>query len=296
MNTRRQDIEALRLLSAFGIVWFHTGTVGVPGGGWGYAGLVAFLALSVQLGGRRGQADAATLKRRARRLLLPWACWFGIYGLWNAHQGLPLLAADQHPVAAVLAGTSIHLWYLPFMFMVLVGLDVLKAHAPPALLSAAAGGLAIAGVASAPWWRPISLGWPYPLLQWADAAAPVLLGVFLSGASALPRALRLALSAGVVLAAAAILPFQWLGLPMLLGSLAALLVHGGGLAGRIRIDLRPASDCTLGIYLCHSLVFALLLQVGGLPAELLPLAIFGLSLAGVALLQRAWPRAAAVLV
>ena len=296
MTARRQDIEALRLLSAFGIVWFHTGTVGVPGGAWGYAGLVAFLALSVQLGGQRGQADAATLQRRARRLLLPWACWFCIYGLWNRHQGLAVLPGDQHPVGAVLAGTSIHLWYLPFMFIVLVGLDVLKAHAPPALLSAGAGGLAIAVVAAAPWWRPLSLGWPYPLLQWADATAPVLLGVFLLGAAALPRALRLALSAGVVVAAAAILPFEWLGLPMLLGSLAALLVHSGWLAGRIPLDLTPASDCTLGIYLCHSLVFALLLPVQGLPTDGLPLVIFGLSLAGVALLKRAWPRVAAVLV
>jgi hypothetical protein len=286
---RRQDIEALRLLSAFGIVWFHTGQAG---GRVAYAGLIAFLSLSLLLGGRRGRPDAATLRHRTRRLLLPWGIWFTVYGLWNRSQGLPVLPVDLAPVGAVLAGPSIHLWYLPFLFACLAGLDVLRARLPPARLSTTAGLLAAAVTASAPWWRPVTLGLPYPLLQWADAAAPVLLGVFLLGSDRLAPGLKRTIAGLNLLVAAAVVPFDWIGLPLLLGQAAVLLIDSGRTSAWVRCDLTAWSGATFGVYLCHSLVFALLLQWGALPPALLPWAIFGGALA-VAMSVRAFVPAVA---
>jgi peptidoglycan/LPS O-acetylase OafA/YrhL len=275
---RRQDIELLRLLSALGIVCFHSSS---SGANWAYSGLIAFLVLSVVLGGRGGAPDAATLRRRAWRLLMPWAVWFVVYGLLNRYRGDAFLPTPNGLLAGVLAGTSIHLWYLPFIFLVLSALDVLKAHVAQRSLSLAAGVLAAGLIATAPGWRPVTLQLSYPVLQWADALAPVLVGVFLLGAAELPSVARRTLSALIVLGALAVCAFEWIGVPFTVGILAVLLVSSRYTARLIRVDLRPLSDCTFGIYLLHPLVFAFLLEWDRVPEAWLPAAIFTISLLAV---------------
>jgi surface polysaccharide O-acyltransferase-like enzyme len=292
---KRPDIELLRLFSALGIVWFHSGRSAIA---LAYSGLVVFLVLSVALGGRIGQPDAATLQRRALRLLRPWLLWFGLYAAFNALRGLPVLPLDHGWAAGVLAGPSIHLWYLPFVFMVLVALDLLRAHIALRTLSAGAFVLALGLMATAPLWRPVTLALPYPLLQWADAQAPVLVGVFALGARAgcWSRRTVLAMAALLVLTAAGLAAFDWVGTPYAVGASASLLVllRTPGPGRPWRVDPSPLTDCTFGIYLSHSLVFALLLAHGPeLSAAGLPLAIFALALAGTWALRRALPRWAA---
>jgi peptidoglycan/LPS O-acetylase OafA/YrhL len=292
---RRQDIELLRLLSAYGIVSFHASTRAAD---WAYSGLIAFLVLSVVLGGKAGAPDLATLRRRALRLLRPWALWFAVYGGLNLYRGDAFLPSPNGLLAAVLAGTSIHLWYLPCIFLLLSGLDVLKAHLPLRILSLAAGVLAIGLIAAAPWWRPITLQLSYPVLQWSDALAPVLVGVFLLGAAELRPTTRRLLSALIVLSALGVCAFEWIGVPFALGFVAVLLASSPCTAGLIRIDLRPLSDCTFGIYLLHPLVFAFLLEWNRVPEDWLPPVIFAIALIAVglgkalaALLAQAWRRA-----
>jgi peptidoglycan/LPS O-acetylase OafA/YrhL len=289
---KRPDIECLRLLSALGIVWFHAGSSGIA---LAYSGLVVFLVLSVALGGRSGAPDGATLRRRALRLLRPWSVWFVLYAAFNVARGLPALPLEHGLAAGVLAGPSIHLWYLPFVFGVLVGLDLLRAHLPLRSWSVLAGALALAVLATAPWWRPVTLDLPYPLLQWADAAAPVLVGVFVLGAGQWRRPVALAMAALLVAAAAGLAAFEWSGTPYAVGLAAALwvLLRQPGPASHGPAALSALTDCAFGIYLSHSLVFALLLNVPGLPAEALPLAIFALALAGTWALRRWAPRLAA---
>jgi peptidoglycan/LPS O-acetylase OafA/YrhL len=289
---KRPDIEWLRLVSALGIVWFHAGASGIA---LAYSGLVVFLVLSVALGGRSGAPDGATLRRRALRLLRPWLLWFGLYAAFNLARGLPALPLEQGLLAGVLAGPSIHLWYLPFVFGVLGGLDVLRAHVAPRTLSAAAFGLALLVLATAPWWRPVTLDLPYPLLQWADATAPVLAGIFALGAGHWTRPVALAMAALLLAAAAGLAAFEWVGTPYAVGLGAAfwmLLRVPAAVSGRPAV-FSTLTDCAFGIYLSHSLVFALLLGVPWLPAEALPLAIFALAWAGTWALRRWAPRLAA---
>jgi surface polysaccharide O-acyltransferase-like enzyme len=292
---KRSDIESLRLLSAFGIVWFHAGSAGLA---LAYSGLVVFLVLSVALGGRSGQPDGATVRRRAQRLLQPWLLWFGLYAAFNAARGLPVLPLDHGWAAGVLAGPSVHLWYLPFVFMVLVTLDLLRAHIALRTLSAAAFVLALALMAAAPWWRPVTLSLPYPALQWADALAPVLVGVFALGAQGAcwPRRTVLAMAAALVLVAAVLAAFEWVGTPYAVGVAASLLVllRTPDIERPWPFDPGPLTDCAFGIYLSHSLVFALLLaHASELSEDALPLAIFAVALAGTWALRRGLPSLAA---
>jgi surface polysaccharide O-acyltransferase-like enzyme len=291
---KRPDIEILRLLSAFGIVWFHSGTHGIA---LAYGGLVVFLVLSVALGGRAGRPDAATVLRRALRLLRPWLLWFGLYAAFNALRGLPVLPLEHGWVAGVLAGPSIHLWYLPFMFGALVALDLLRAHVALRMLSAAAFALALVVMATAPLWRPVSLGLPYPALQWADALAPVLVGVFALGAreGCWSRSTALAMAAVLVLAAAGLPAFEWVGTPYAVGLAASLwlLLRTPAASPAGAVKLAALTDCTFGIYLVHSGVFALLLAHGpALSEDALPVAIFAVALAGTWALRQALPRVA----
>ncbi|GAP33879.1 acyltransferase family protein [Piscinibacter sakaiensis] len=290
---RRQDIELLRCVAAFGIVWFHTTPAGQD---LAYGGLVAFVALSTLLA-VRGEPLAGRdgLARRARRLLRPWALWFAIYLALNAALGRALLPSGTGPLTAVLAGPSIHLWYLPFVFVLLCGLDWLRPRVDPRHLALAAGGLAVAGLAGAPWWRPWTLAQPYPFLQWADGAVPALAGVFLGLAGRLapgPRRLLLAALLGV---AALVAPQPKVGIAFVVGLGACALIASDRAAGRWRIDLTPLSSLSFGVYLAHSLVLVLLLRQLPLQGAALPLATFALAAAGVALLRRAAPRLGAAL-
>ncbi len=295
---KRPDIELLRLLSAFGIVCFHSGPA-EAWGAWGipfaYSGLVVFLVLSMALGGRSGAPDAATVRHRALRLLRPWLVWFGIYAAFNLVRGLPALPTDHGLTAAILAGPSIHLWYLPFAFVALLTLDLLRAHVPLRTLAGVAFVLTLVLIATAPVWRPVTLILPYPALQWADALAPALAGVFVLGAGLWPRRVALAMAALLVFTAAVLAAFEWVGAPYAVGLAASLfvLLRVSGPVATWPVNLGALTDCTFGIYLSHSLVFALLLQhAPGLPPEALPVAIFALALAATWVLRRALPRVA----
>ena len=308
---KRPDIEALRLLSALGIVWFHAAHSAIA---LAYSGLVVFLVLSVALGGRSGRPDAATLQRRALRLLRPWLFWCGLYAAFNAVRGLPAWPLDAGWVAGVLAGPSIHLWYLPFMFGVLVLLDLLRAHVALRTLATTGFVMALALMATAPWWRPVTLSLIYPALQWADALAPVAVGVFVLGArsNCWSRRTVLAMAAALVLTATVLVAFEWIGTPYAVGIAASLLVlvlrrqpSGQAVqAPQLQQPVQPwlawpggfmaLTDCSFGIYLSHSLVFSLLLAHGpALPEGTLPVAIFALALAAIWLLRSGLPRVAA---
>lgn len=316
---RRQDIEAVRLLAAFGIVAFH-------GGAWGsvtvsaiaYGGLMVFLMLTLWLSPgaaeaqRRGWRQLAVA--RARRLLLPWALWFLFYGLARVLDGgaflelaQPWRAAGYGELAALtlgaLAGTSIHLWYLPFVFAALTVLDELKARLPAGWLTGAGAAAALLGLATAAWWRPATLDLPYPLLQWADAGVAVGAGLLLWGRPAWPL-LRWRLAAAAVLAAALAVVLLNPGAPgtsavargfaiaVGVGFAVCWALAEDALRALRRLNCSPWAEATFGLYLSHSFFQALLLRHGRLPDALLPLAVFTAALLFAVGLRRLRPGAA----
>jgi len=277
---RRQDIELLRIVSAFGIVWFHSEA---PGGAVAYAGLIVFLVLSTYLSHRTGDTPTlGSIQYRARRLLVPWLVWFFAYGALNVARGDAFLDAREGWALALMSGTSIHLWYLPFVFLCLNGVDLLNAHVGARAAAWIFGLSALALTASGPIWRPITLAMPYPALQWADALAPLALGIFLQNSSALSPSTGRALLLTIIGSALVVSRFNSIGVSYALGFAACAGIASGRAARWAWPGLQPVADLTFGIYLCHIFVFAGLLRYSDLPNAAMPFVIFAISAVAVA--------------
>jgi fucose 4-O-acetylase-like acetyltransferase len=282
---KRQEIELLRICSAFGIVWYHS--VGV-GRDIAYAGLVAFLIISMYFAAKAGMRRKR-IGERARALLLPWLVWFLIYGAINVAGGRPFVPTEHGVVAGVLAGSSIHLWYLPFIFMAMVSFDHIKEHVDEQALSTLCIVLAAALLLLSGVWRGPSLAFDYPYAQYAHALDGVLIGVFFANCSALPRRRRAALIGMVLLVLLFALPTQGVGVPYLVGVLAVSLVLLPKWERFADLDVSWLADCTLGIYLSHALWLRLLKKYAAVPELLLPFLVFALAALGVWCFRRLLP-------
>lgn len=120
---RAGSIELLRILGAFGIVMFHLNS---PGASIGYGALPMFIYLSVFFALNQGarQPWKAFVQTRLNRLLVPWAFWSLVFlGLKIAQaqiEGRPIRSEFNWWHLAT--GPAIHLWFLPFIAAVSVGL------------------------------------------------------------------------------------------------------------------------------------------------------------------------------
>ncbi|MCU6497414.1 acyltransferase [Rugamonas sp. A1-17] len=271
---RRQEIELLRILSAFGIVWYHTATVGRD---IAYSGLIAFLIISMYFSARAG-GSSKTMQERARTLLVPWLIWFVFYGFLNVVSNRPYLALDHGIIAGFLAGTSIHLWYLPFIFLAIVFFDRIKEHIDEQTLSYVCIFLAAAILVLNRFWRDQSLAFNYPYAQYAHALDGVLMGVFFANCSALPRALRTAFIS-IVLAACFIfaLPVPGVGIPYLIGITVAAIILLPKWDLEFDFDIKWISECTLGIYLSHIFWLKVIKKVANINDLVLPFLVFAIS-------------------
>jgi surface polysaccharide O-acyltransferase-like enzyme len=281
----RQDIEALKLASALGIVWFHSGA---EGAGIGYSGLVAFLILSVFLSGHTSGVNAGA---RARRLLVPWLVWAALYGFLRFVRRQPVISLKNGLAAGILSGPSIHLWYLPFIFMVLVALDVAKTRVSLSLLCYSGAILAVLTFISSGEWIGASLRAGYPWAQYSYAAAGIFTGMYLMGVRAINRQHRIPLLLLILLSAAAAIPLSGIGLSYLIGIAACAPVLLSP-APMLAVDIRPVSQCSFGIYLIHPLI---LMVANGLKVNigmLLPVIVFFLSGLLVWYFRRSFPGAA----
>jgi fucose 4-O-acetylase-like acetyltransferase len=101
-------------------VWFHTEA---PGYLAAYAALPFFLVLLAL-------PSRARIKERARRLLVPFAIWSAICALFlvliSAKNGQDLFGWWRPQM--IVMGPSIHLWFLPFAFLVALSIWVYLGH------------------------------------------------------------------------------------------------------------------------------------------------------------------------
>jgi fucose 4-O-acetylase-like acetyltransferase len=179
----RQDIEILRIASAFGIVWFHAGR---DVWGIGYGGLVVFLILSGFFSAAQPEKRRSLrqiLSRRASRLLVPWAVWMVLYGIRNHFIDRNLIETDRGWFNGLLAGTHIHLWFLPYVFVIGVALDILVPRANLAWLGWISALASAAIIGSISLWWPWAVSHGYPTQQYCHALAALFIGVFLACAS-----------------------------------------------------------------------------------------------------------------
>lgn len=262
-------LDTARLVAAFGIVLFHTGA---PGAAIGYAALPFFLMAMLMLGAR----SAARLPfrtyagNRARRLLVPWLVWSGIYGslkLADALAGGAPLAGEFH-ASMLLTGPALHLWFLPFACIACLAVHPLARttgrRGPAMMLCVLAAFAAL--------WLNQGERLPAPLAQWRFALPATCLGFGFALAAGRPPALAAVLAASMALCLAALALGWTAGLPQL-----ALALGGLGLCLALP---RPsgiwsdhAAACALGVYLAHPLVITILLRITPLPQSSLAMAL-----------------------
>ncbi len=124
MSEKIVNIERLRIIAAFGIVWFHT--EGAYGRTIGYAGLPIFIMMFCMLiTVKKSETYRDFVAKKAKRLLLPWIFWCLIYlvvGVAKAYVNKKSIS-DTFPENVFLTGTSIHLWYLPFSFFIALAIN-----------------------------------------------------------------------------------------------------------------------------------------------------------------------------
>ncbi len=125
--SRVTGLDAARVLATFGIVWVHVAEIqGQPPelntlGRFGtsfYTLAALFLSSRAFFLGRPASAGEI-IKRRAKRLLVPYVIWCGLYAAFYFSTMYP----QGHPVDVItrywgpLFGTAPHLWFLPFAFV-----------------------------------------------------------------------------------------------------------------------------------------------------------------------------------
>jgi peptidoglycan/LPS O-acetylase OafA/YrhL len=305
MNTlsdRNGSVDLLRFLGAIGIVLFH---VKAPGSAIGYAALPAFVAITIlyTLQGSAGQTASGFLGSRARRLLIPWLGWSAIYGAAKladaAMRGAPV--GSEFRPWMVLTGPAIHLWFLPFAFLatalVVGGSRLFRLEDGGRTPGGRLLGGCLVFVAFAALALVLRHGFDLrvPFAQWVFVLPAVGLGVCLQTVEhRLPD-----LAIVVVLAAAIHLAAVALGLragtfELLLATTACTLT----LAVRLppAALLRRLGGLSLGIYLVHPLIVAILLRAGGKAlggAPLFPVLVI-LASCGAVLLLRQTPLRAIV--
>ena len=285
---KRADIEFLRVLSTFGIVWFHSGVFGHE---FAYSGLIVFLILSMYLAGGSGAADVLTLRRRLERLVVPWFFWCAVYVGLNVFRGVPAIPMDGGLVAGVLAGPSIHLWYMPFIFMCLLALDVIKSHLSQSCIAIGSGVAAFLILSTVSLWRPISMELILPLPQWAHASAAIFIGVFFLYFHQVSRFVGGALLLSILSAAVYATSVAGVGSPYLVGLMAGALIVFRLLEG-FKFDFGFFSECALGVYFIHVFIIFVFFKFGGVSGWLFPFAVFFVSILVVLVVRRLFPRVA----
>jgi surface polysaccharide O-acyltransferase-like enzyme len=261
---RIANIDRLRVLAAIGIVWFHADEA--PYRHIAYAGLPIFLLIfcSLLTSQARETTTVEMLRRRCGRLLKPWLFWSAIYGLCRLTKALS--APDTGSAWAMLstetllAGTSIHLWYLPYAFLwslVIYTLNRRTSHirGPIVVLTAMVVGMTLLAIHATGTWD--DLGRPLPQWEFGLAAIPFgfAIGRCLTVASRERRRLFLVTIAMVVAIECQIL--------YRLGFGPQVLPHGIGVTlvcvaycwevrgGTVIASLAPLA---FGVYLIHPLV------------------------------------------
>jgi fucose 4-O-acetylase-like acetyltransferase len=292
-TTTRQDIEYLRLFNSFCIVYFHA-SLSLPV--WLKGCLLVFIITTSFLSGAQHRAFSWPIQRlRARRLMVPWACWFLLYGLLNLKQGQPLVWHTPGAWGLIsdwLSGSAVHLWYVPFAFFGLMLLDAAHARWQERTVAWGAIGLSILWLALAGWWRPWVDELPSPWASYATVLVGLGIGIFYRHLHRLNRWH----AAGALLA---LLAVAWLqrdipsvGLNCLMGVALTCTLLLPRLPRLPLPDIHQLSNCTFGVYLVHGLVMNQVHKLAGLSSLQVAAITFAVSLALTWLLRKLAPKVA----
>lgn len=259
------SIDLLRILAALGIIWFHI--EGAPLRQIGYAGLPVFLLIFFSLVSRQAavHTTACFLQRRWNRLLVPWLFWSVVYGscrLVKAAHAADWISLDgMVSWETFLAGTCIHLWYLPYAFLAGLLVHVLArrlvtANGPAVVAGATVLGMLVLAGSAVDMSRH-TLARPLP--QWEFGLAAIPLGVAIGRCLMIPsrqrRNLLLSVVCGATLVSCAVLAWRgFSGSAVPYGLAISLVCLAYGWQLKTNGWIAALAPLTLGIYLVHPLV------------------------------------------
>jgi peptidoglycan/LPS O-acetylase OafA/YrhL len=254
----RSDLEVLRIIAAFGIVWFHSGYA--YGRDLAYAGLVVFLILSTYFSTKSLRTHS--LGERALRLIVPCILWSALYGAINFMRNEPIFPSNYSLFSKILVTPSIHLWYLPFVFFCIIFIDKVKQYIDSKTLAIFTAIVASTLLLISPQWRQ----WEYvvPLGQYIHALPAILIGMLLALSQQLSSSMKYLLIGLVFLSAIYIFWVQIAGVSVtyLVGiSGTLLLLKDKSILPKNNVIIE-LSRLTFGIFLVHPLIIFVLRHIG----------------------------------
>lgn len=281
----RYDIELLRILSAFGIVWFHSG---VPhGGDIGYSGLIFFIIASVYFSMQ--SKKSYTVYMRVNSLLIPCLLWAMIYGVIKVVMGKPLFPESNFLVGSLLTLTSIHLWYLPFIFFIHIVIDLIKNRVGRELLGTVSIIVALLILFNVHIWRELDHEVPFP--QYLHGSAAVFIGLFFGCFNDVNKSLRVTFLGTLIslLMYYSHIGVTGVGVTYLIGVIASLLFLAKSTLFKLPPFILTISNATFGIYLIHVIFISLCKKIG-VTGTLLPVCSFLVSLIVIIAIQQFLPK------
>jgi len=247
-------IEYVRIIAAFGIVWFHSGVAGFQ---IAYSGLAAFIIITFFLETNRAPSRSLQINVLATRLILPWLFWMALFAIYNVLRHKPALQPTGNLATSVLYGSAPHLWYLPFVFALQTGYRAVRQAGGTRQVGYLCAFAVPLGFIFVNYWRPETITLGSPIAQYAQAILGVGFGILCSLAVQ-DRRWSLALLVSV---AATFTAFRvpGIGLPYLV----ALMCVAPAIIFGARADLKIANPSAIsqlmyGVYLIHLPLIGLL--------------------------------------
>lgn len=280
----KSEIEIFRIISAFGIVWFHSGIE--YGRDIAYGGLIFFIIISVYFSITSTRVH--TFTERAQRLILPYIIWQVFYGVVKiATKGAAFLH-DSSMLSVFFVGAALHLWFLPFIFFVLIAID--KLHfllLKKAWLATLIGILAMLSILFSPLWR--GFDYPLPLGQYMHAMPAVFIGIFLGACTEFK--IKLALMIGIILSMLLMVFTKQpgIGVPYLTGFIPCCFLFTGYLKTNQKPLLQYVAAATFGVYLLHPFALKIMKYVG-VVGFFLPTGAFFLSFLAILIFRTHMPK------
>ena len=240
---KRADIEILRILSAFGIVYFHAADLHFRD--IAYSGLIIFTIISVYLVDANKKYNVT---ERISRLLLPYIFWAVLYGVLYYLANGRVFKLNYNFVQYLICSPSIHLWYLPFILMVTLIINKIKIR-----VGSVSWFLSLIMLISSPFWRSLLV--PPPLAQYLHALPAVFVGLFYRDFYTIKKNIRIIQLVTIFFAIIYIVVIN-------VSGVGVTYLVGITLSSVILIDKCPdfssriiflASSSTFGIYLVHPL-------------------------------------------
>jgi hypothetical protein len=276
----KTEIELFRIISIFGIVWFHTGIA--LGRDVAYGGLIFFIIISVYFATKSNHKHGVI--RRAERLIIPCVVWSIFYGTISFVKAGHIFPENYSYFSMIFATPSIHLWFLPFIFLILLAIDNLRFLLSREWFGMLVGISALLTITLAPIWREFS--YVPPLGQYAHAMPAVLIGIFLGVYENIRFKLRSTIMVGIVLSIL-FMVYQnqsGIGIPYAVGLIPCVFLFYENVLIKSSQFILWLASATFGVYLSHVFVLLVMSYIG-ITGYMLPIITFILAILAILIVR-----------